>query len=461
MPIRWRLTTWFSALLFTILAISGISFYALFQRYLAGSIDNGLRVYSARVHNALDTQEIPTPLDYRMVHSRIPPVNEFAAPGVYLQIIDADGNLVVKSENLGGQELPLSTILVQRGFTEGDAFGTLVAGGARVRVMISPLYLKDQVLYLEVAQSLRTVDHFMTQLRLALAAALIIALVAATLLGMALVRRVLRPVEIITRTAKKIQESSDLTRRVGYSGASDELGQLAQTFDKMVDYLDRAFRSQKAFVADASHELRSPLTVIQGNTDLLKRNLSDADRQESLRAIEYEARRMSKTVSDLLLLAEIESGQDNKLEAVSLDGLVQEESARARRLAPHKSITVHSPAPISLKGDAYRLHQVVGNLLANAVRYTADSGNIRVSLARDGDYARLDVADDGIGIPPEHLPNIFDRFYRVDKARARANGSTGLGLAIVRGIVEQHGGRVAVQSETGKGSIFTVWFKLG
>jgi len=228
----------------------------------------------------------------------------------------------------------------------------------------------------------------------------------------------------------------------------------------MIDRLDRVFQSQRHFVADASHELRSPLTVLQGNLDLLKRNLGDEDRRESLRAIESETERMSRIVKDLLLLAEVESGPTERGKMVSLGEILLEGLERGWQLAGNRNIILGRHEDLSVRGDAHELRQLLTNLIDNAIRYTPEGRTITLSLYRDGDWARLEVADTGMGIAPEHLPHIFDRFYRVGKGRSRANGGSGLGLAIVKAIAEQHRGKVTVTSEPGKGSTFTVWLKL-
>ncbi|MFH1647358.1 MAG: HAMP domain-containing sensor histidine kinase [Chloroflexota bacterium] len=329
-----------------------------------------------------------------------------------------------------------------------------------VRIMISPLYLQDQVLLLEVAQSLNHVADTMGQARWALLASTLVALILAAVSGGAIVRGALFPVSRISQTARSIEASSDLSRRVGYAGPADEIGELATTFDHMIEHLDRVFQSQRYFVADASHELRGPLTVIRGNLDLLKRQLSQEDREESLRAIERESMRMSQIVDELLLLAEVESGQIARRETVPLKSLLLEEAERAGSTAGGHQIKVARQEDLSVTGDAQRLRQLLANLADNAVKYTPEKGTVTLSLYRDGDRACLEVADTGIGIPPEHLPHIFDRFYRVDKARSRGSGGTGLGLAIVKGIAEQHGGDVTVTSRPGKGSTFTVRLKL-
>ncbi len=461
MPIRWRLMLWFALILCAILILSGIVLHVLLQRYLSNQVDDNLRVYSARVHGTLNPQQIPDPLDYEVIHSRLPALNEFALPGIYIQLLDMNGNVVVKSGSLGEQELPVNPSLISQGFGGNVAIGTVAAGdSASVRIMVSPLYVEDQILLLEVAQSLNPIDTTMSQVRWALLASILVALILAIISGGIVVRGALSPVSRITQTVRSIETSSDLNQRVGYTGPTDEIGELATTFDHMIAHLDRAFQSQKHFVTDASHELRGPLTVVRGNLDLLKRKLSEKDRRESLEAIGRETNRMAKIVDDLLFLAEVETGELAQQQRVALKEVLSGEQARVQTLAGYRKIIAGQQEDLVVRGDAQRLRQLLGNLVDNAIKYTPEHGTITLSLFRDGEWARLEVADTGIGIALEHQPYIFDRFYRVDKARSRVSGSTGLGLAIVKGIAGQHGGKVTVSSELGKGSTFTVWLKL-
>ena len=461
MPIRWRLTLWFGLILCAVLILSGMVLHILLQHYLNDQVDNNLRINSARVHGTLISQEIPQPLDYKVVHSKLPPINEFISPGIYIQFTDRSGNVVVKSNNLGDQELPVDPALISQGFAGNTAIGTVAAsGGSRVRIMVSPMYLGEQVLLLEVAQSLSHIDATMAQMMWVILASIIVALALATVFGNAVVRGALFPVSQVTRTVKDIEASSDLNRRVDYKGPHDEIGELASTFDHMIENLERVFQSQKNFVADASHELRGPLTVIRGNLDLLKRKLRAAERRESLGTIEREAARMTKIVDDLLFLAEVESGQPPRHQSVSLKVILLEELERARSIAGERKIVIDRQQDIMIQGDTQRLKQLVANLVGNAIKYTSENGTITLSLYRNKDWAHFEVTDNGIGIAPEHLPHLFDRFYRVDRARLRGSGGTGLGLAIVKGIAEQHHGKVTVTSEPGKGSTFTVRFKL-
>ncbi len=160
------------------------------------------------------------------------------------------------------------------------------------------------------------------------------------------------------------------------------------------------------------------------------------------------------------LVAEVESGAIEFRQGVSLKAILLEGLKRGQQQVGDRKIVIGHQEDLSIRGDVYRLNQLLGNLVDNAIKYTPEGGTITLSLFRDGDWARLEVADNGVGIPPEHLPHIFDRFYKVDQARTRARGGSGLGLAIVKGIAEQHGGEVTVTSDPGKGSIFTVWLKL-
>jgi heavy metal sensor kinase len=459
MPIRWRLALSYSIILLVILAVAGAALNFLLERYLVTAMDDNLSVNTGRVHGSIMPGQVTA--DPSVIHAKLPPINEFATPGTYIEVVDAAGKVVVKSDNLGQQDLPVDPGLIGQALGGAVDIRTVPAGdGNHVRIMASPLYLIDQLLVLEVAQSTRYIDDTLRQLRVALVLSIVIGLILAVISGSLVARSALSPVKRITRTARSIEAGTDLSRRVAYPGPQDEIGELAATFDSMIDRLDHAFSLQKQFVADASHELRSPLTVIRGNLDVLRRNPDDENRWQSLRAIETETDRMVAIVNDLLLLAELEAGQVGPEEKVNLKELVQDELDRLVPVAGKRELSAGRLEDLSTRGDARLLQQMLANLVTNAIKYTPDGGAVTVALYRDGDLARIEVADTGIGIAAEHLPHIFERFYRVDKARSRAAGGTGLGLAIVKSIAEQHGGGVAVSSEAGKGSTFTVRLRL-
>lgn len=458
-PIRWRLTSRFTLILAGIVILSGLLMHILLQRYLLDQTDRGLRVYTEQVHGNFKPGQVSE--NFSMIHSQIPPINEFVFPGIYLQVIDHQGVVVVKSNNLGAQELPVDPALISNGFAGQADIATVAAGaGASVRIMVTPLYLKDRVLLLEVGQSLHQVDLVMRQVTWAILASVILTLILAALTGAFTVGGALAPVRRVTRIARSIGTSSDLSQRVSYAGPADEIGELANTFDRMIEQLDQAFRSQKHFVADASHELRGPLTVIRGNLDLLNKNLNQADREESMKAIAAETARMTKIVEDLLLVAELDAGPEEMKETVNLRDVLNDSLETGRLTAPGRDIVAGRVEDLAVRGDSYLLKQAMRNLVDNAVRYAGDGSTITLSLFQDGRQACLEVRDNGRGIPAEHLPFIFDRFYRVDKARSRHSGGTGLGLTIVKSIAERHGGTVSVNSEPGQGSVFRILLQI-
>ena len=284
-----------------------------------------------------------------------------------------------------------------------------------------------------------------------------------TAAGLFLAGRALRPIDRITRTAQAIG-AGNLQGRLGLAPRADEVGRLAATFDGMLDRLEHAFVQQRQFVADASHELRTPLASIRSDLDILRRRpRSVAAHEEFEQGLDEEIGRLSALVEDLLTLARADSGQaELAREFVYLDALVETVAARVGRLAEAKGVALELcvERDVALIGDPARLHQLAFNLLGNAVKYTPAGGQVRVTVAARDGTACLEVADTGAGIPPEDLPRVFDRFYRADEARTRTAGGAGLGLAIARWCAEAHGGRIAVRSRLGVGSVFSVSLPL-
>lgn len=240
----------------------------------------------------------------------------------------------------------------------------------------------------------------------------------------------------------------------------DEVGRLAATFNGMLERLERAFAAQQRFVADASHALRTPLTAIQGNVELLLNGIHDPTEQRiSLQAIRQETGRLSRVVSDLLLLAQADAGQSFQHVPVEMMTIVLDVYPQARTLADGVTVSLGHEDIGLVAGDPDRLKEVVLNLTDNAIKYTPVGGQVTLSVYEDGDWVQVEIADTGQGIPPEHLQHIFERFYRVPGVKARAGrpAGTGLGLPIAQWIIESHGGRLTVASEVGRGTTFTIW----
>jgi two-component system OmpR family sensor kinase len=270
------------------------------------------------------------------------------------------------------------------------------------------------------------------------------------------------PLETITDTVEQINRADDLSRRVPYSGLpNDEVGNLIETFNQTLERLESLFTSQQRFIADVSHELRTPLTVIKGNVDLMRR-MKQLD-AESLSSIDQEAGRLTRLVGGLLLFAQAESGKlALSMKPVELDNLLTEVFQEMRVLAGGKvQIKMMEIDQVLVNGDRDRLKQVLLNLVANAIQYTPQGGEVFLSLAKVGEQTRIIVRDTGPGIPAEDMPHIFDRFYRAEKSRTRGKTTGfGLGLSIAHWIVEHHGGQIKVESKEGKGTTFAIWLPL-
>jgi signal transduction histidine kinase len=286
--------------------------------------------------------------------------------------------------------------------------------------------------------------------------------VASLAVGWVIAGRVLAPIERITSVARDIQ-ATDLSRRIELGGPEDELRRLADTFDAMLARLDAAFATQRQFLADASHELRNPLAIIRTNLDVAMADPGGdpEDLRQAMMVVRRATDRMGHLVDDLLALAR---GQAPTLqfEPVDLGAVVADASddlmlrAEARDIVLDRTIV----PGVVVSGDPDALKRAVANLLENAVHYGPKGSRVRLAVGGERGRAWVAVSDEGPGIPPEDQPRVFDRFWRADKARSRAEGGTGLGLAIVRQIANAHGGEVRLQSRVGVGSTFTIWLPV-
>ncbi len=471
MSVRLRLTLWYVLLLAVILLVFSGALYTILAFSSLNEVDRTLERRAAEVQNganaALELQSDP-----RIFLSRgrltIPPANAFATPGVYVQVSTLDGTPVSLSENLGNQTLIVPTTVLTR-VTNGDAtFTNTTTGNVTLRIYASPLVFGDRIFgIILVAQSLQGTYDTLARLATLLAIGILLGLLLASIGGAILGDRALAPIDRVTLTAQSITHSNDLTRRIEGAKSSDEVGRLAATFNEMLARIEGIFRAQQQFVGDVSHELRSPLTAIRGNLDLLRRGAADDAnaRQEALATIDSESARMQRLVSDLLLLAQAEAGFRIRKELVELDTILLDVFRQARAMAKGVTVTLAQEDQAQVMGDADRLKQLLMNLVDNAIKYTQPGGTVTLSLVRDLNAVRIAIKDTGIGIPSQDLERIFDRFYRVDKARSRgplavSGGGTGLGLAIAKWIAEAHGGKIDVESQPGKGSTFTVWLPL-
>lgn len=381
----------------------------------------------------------------------------FETASTLVIVADENGEIAARSRNL----TMFNDLLDPNAGPYEETVSVVRHGDTQLRVYTVPLPASDEQelhYYLQVARLLDTYEHLnrvsLTALLMGFAAA-----TASLFVAVLLTPGLFKPLEDMATAARQITRADDLSRRVPYANRPDEIGDLARAFNQTLERLERLFRTQQRLLADVSHELRTPLTTIRGNLDLMRR-MGDTD-PESLGAIQVEIERMTRLVGDLLLLARADSGGlPLERKPVEIDNILFDVYRQVRMLEPPVEIELVAVDQVTVLGDADRLKQLFLNLVENAIKYTPPGGTVSLSLSKKADWAFFEVSDTGTGIPPENLPHIFDRFYRVDKSRARAQGGSGLGLSIAKWIAQAHGGAIRVTSQVGEGTTFNVTLPL-
>lgn len=373
----------------------------------------------------------------------------------FFMVVGPEGDIRLRSQNLSSLD---SELLDKNGLQEGATLNYAVRGESTMRVLTTPIYEDGElVAYLQVARLVDSIESFSRFLVISLFVGFAGAS-ASLFLAILLTPSSFKPLEDMAAVARQITNADDLSRRVPYTERTDEIGVLARSFNQLLERLERLFQTQQRLLADVSHELRTPLTAIRGNVDLMRR-MGDAD-PESLEIIQEEIERMTRLVGDLLLLARADAGGlPLEKKKVEFDNLLFEVYRQVRLLGKSVEVKVTEVDQVCIMGDVDRLKQLLLNLISNAMKYTPAGGVVEVSLSKKNGWAYLMIKDTGVGIPAEDLPHIFDRFYRVDKARARGQagkGGAGLGLAIAKWIAQAHGGNIDVSSTVGEGTTFTI-----
>lgn len=377
----------------------------------------------------------------------------FETAAALVIVADENGVIVGRSSNLGG----FDELLDPYADPSVESYNLVTKGSTQLRVYSAPLGSPDMPgpkYYIQVARLLDTYE----QLNRVMLIALLFMFVAATgslVIAALLTPRLFRPLEDIATVARQITRADDLSRRVPYSNRADEIGDLARAFNQTLERLERLFRTQQRLLADVSHELRTPLTSIRGNLDLM-RHMGEGD-SESLAVIQDELERMTRLVGDLLLLARADSGGlPMQRQPVELDNILFEVYRQVSVPQPKVKVELVEVDQVMVFGDPDRLKQLILNLTDNAIKYTPAGGKVSLSLSKKAGWSQLEITDTGIGIPAENLSHIFERFYRVDKARTRSQGGSGLGLSIAKWIAQAHGGAIRVTSNVGEGTSFIV-----
>jgi two-component system, OmpR family, sensor kinase len=466
--IRFRLTAWYALVLFAVFVLLGLLLNTLLERELRQDIDQRLETTATTIN---DQAALRGTFEGLALTLFVP--ERLTYPSLLIQGVDRQNKIVGSSDNLAGRELPAPPFELNR---TRPIYETAELDGVPLRIIHFPVILPNgsSIGAINVAEPLLQLNQTLNHLRNLLLFAAVAAVVLSALGGWFLAGRALRPVDRITETAEEIAGEAgterSLATRLEVPNTGDELARLATTFNLMLDRIQTAFNTQRRFIADASHELRTPLTAIRGNLDVLNRQASaqaaspDPDYVEALEDLRRESSRMGRLLEDLLTLARADamSSPDSlRLRACFVDQLAAEVLRTASTLAHGQQLVLDAPSSVMTIGDPDRLQQLLLILIDNALLHTPPDGKVIISIRQTDDEAMIAVTDSGPGIATEHLPHLFDRFYRADDARARNSGGTGLGLAIAKAIVESHHGEIHVESELGRGSTFTVRLPIG
>ena len=461
--IKFRLTLWYVVILGIIL--SSFSFFLYFT--LADSLYKGVD-YKIRTMAEIVTSSARSPLgvgpsisDLDRIMTERHGIRPF---GRFVQILDKSGRVDRRSTNLRNvQQVPLNFQTLQAASRGRTTFETVqIMGEYPLRLVTMPIMNNGRMVgIVQVGSSLEGVQEALHQLLLILLVAVPVALLLASAGGLFLANKVLRPVDEITQIARRIG-SGDLNQRIRIKRVNDELGRLAATFNEMIAKLEESFRRVKHFTADASHELKTPLTILRGEVEVgLKKKRTLAEYQRILNSNLEETDRMSRIVNDLLTLSRADMGELTMgREKVELSSLAREVWDDLQILAQERGVLLKfmDDGFTKVEGDPLFLRQLILNITENGLKYTPAGGEVELKVKGDRDQrvVRIFVSDTGIGIAPKDRKRVFDRFFRTDKARTRKTGGAGLGLSICQWIAQAHEGQINVKSTVGKGSTFTV-----
>ncbi|APW62972.1 heavy metal sensor histidine kinase [Paludisphaera borealis] len=446
LPIRWRLTLWYGVVLSAILIVFSGTVYLLMRRHLLALTDAGLAEEVVEVGDELGR------IHHASKVSRLLGLRFAKHEGFEHLVTDAAGKVLFQSDSDVGpwpsgkaveglDRLAYQTVDMNR-------IGHARLVSRRVAGPEGPVTIQTVV-------SLAPNDRALRELVTILLTIGPIALGGTLGGGYWLARKGLAPVDRMVAAAAEIT-SSRLDRRLETGNSRDELGRLAHTFNDMIARLQISFEEVRRFTADAAHELRTPLSMMRTEAEVaLRAPRSPSQDARVFESVLEETERLGRLVTQMLFLCREDAGiATGDQRPVVIDDLIREVADHMRVAADEKGLTLKADARIAgrVVGDPDRLRQILFNLLDNAIKYTPPGGEVAIRGESPNGCARIIVADTGVGVAPEHLPHLFDRFYRVDSSRGNETGGTGLGLAICRAIAEAHGGRIHIESEFHRGT---------
>jgi heavy metal sensor kinase len=448
--IRLKLTAWYVAILLASLSIFGAAAFVVMRKGIEKSVDENLEGQVDGIEEVMGhvLQEEPARLQEELREQQ-----ELREQADFLQVCDQEGRWIYRSRLMSHYEVPVPA---QASYSAYN----VMAMDLPLRVLVREMKAGADTYRIQVAAPMddfyEAIDRF--KWMVLLLSPLVLVLASAG--GYWLSRRALAPVGQITRAAQDIN-SSNLTKRLDVPKSSDELQRLSETLNSMLGRLESSFNRIRQFTADASHELRTPLAVMRTTTEVsLRTSQTVADYREAQQEVLSELEKTSSLVEKLMLLARADAGAETlQRNPVNVAGCLRDACKDGRVLAEAKQLEFaeHVDAQeLFVEGDSHALHRLFLILLDNAVKYTPPGGSVSVGLKQSNGFAIAEFRDTGIGISAVDLPNVFDRFYRADKARSREYGGVGLGLSIARWVAEAHRGSIEVQSILDTGSLFLV-----
>jgi heavy metal sensor kinase len=457
LPIKWKLTLWYGGILSIILVIFASGVYIYFKNSLQKSIDTKIRSIGEVLSSSL-TETHNTSI-FGNFERYLESVLGRKPKGKFIQIMDSSGRIGAKMSDIEGETLPTSFSTLESALRGEVVYETIERVTPRIRMVTIPIVENKKVSsVVQVGTSLEDFDETMKKLLIIMIISIPTSISVTIVVGYFMAKKALRPVDQIRRAAVKIS-SSNLDERIDIGARRDELGRLAQTFNAMIGRLKDAFQRVNQFSIDVSHELKTPLTILKGETEVaLRKEREKEDYKELLRSNLEEIDRMSSIIDDLLLLSKADAKEIKlNLEEIALRDLIMGVCMDMKIFADRKGIEVDvgELEDVRVKGDELKIRRMLWNILENGIKYTENRGKVFISSYVNDGYARIDVKDSGTGISEQDIRFIFDRFYRADRSRRRESGS-GLGLSISKWIAEAHGGSIEVESQPGQGSLFSM-----
>lgn len=440
MSIKLRVTLWYVIFMIMMVALVLVCILSISSNMLRSAGQTQLKSIVQEAFDEIEYEdgglEIDDDLDYFQ-------------NGIYLSVYDQYGNLLYGKTPTGfSSDTPLTQDIIQTVGHAGDQW--------YVYDLKMPVENSEEVWVRGVVSTASLGNSIGTVINLALITLPFIVIVAAVG-GYFITKRAFVPVSRITGAAERINGGKDLSQRINLQGGKDEIYDLAETFDRMFDRLQNSFEAEKQFTSDASHELRTPTAVITSHCeDALKNTENPEETEKALQIILQQARKMSGLIAQLLTLARTENARQKlDLELVNLSEIAEIVVEEQRLIAANKKIEIKTQIEpdLILRADQTMIIRLFINLIDNAITYSSEGGHIKVTLHKEGDTVTGTVQDNGIGIKPEHLHKIWNRFFQADPSRTGGKGS-GLGLSMVKWIVEAHGGSISAESTVDEGSFF-------